>query len=162
MAEPAVLLRSVPVLDVGGDHHNAALVQADGGLAFLLVPALASRAEQELTASFVCVVDMPVVAASRLEGHVGGEQAAFRIGQRIQERIAGEVLGIYALCWQQVIKRVELSVAYANRAMALLWSLLWAVLLFGEQITVKKLIGVGLVLAGTLIINGGKEQENHD
>lgn len=33
------------------------------------------------------------------------------------------VLGIYALCWQQVIKRVELSVAYANRAMALLWSL---------------------------------------
>ena len=62
------------------------------------------------------------------------------------------VLGIYALCWQQVIKRV----------MALLWSLLWAVLLFGEQITVKKLIGVGLVLAGTLIINGGKEQENHD
>ena len=70
------------------------------------------------------------------------------------------VLGIYALCWQQVIKRVELSVA--NRAMALLWSLLWAVLLFGEQITVKKLIGVGLVLAGTLIINGGKEQENHD
>ena len=71
-------------------------------------------------------------------------------------------LGIYALCWQQVIKRVELSVAYANRAMALLWSLLWAVLLFGEQITVKKLIGVGLVLAGTLIINGGKEQENHD
>ena len=50
----------------------------------------------------------------------------------------------------------------ANRAMALLWSLLWAVLLFGEQITVKKLIGVGLVLAGTLIINGGKEQENHD
>lgn len=72
------------------------------------------------------------------------------------------VLSIYALCWQQVIKRVELSVAYANRAMALLWSLLWAVLLFGEQITVKKLIGVGLVLAGTLIINGGKEQENHD
>ena len=94
MAEPAVLLRSVPVLDVGGDHHDAALVQADGGLAFLLVPALASRAEQELTASFVRVVDMPVVAASRLEGHVGGEQAAFRIGQRIEERIAGEVLGI--------------------------------------------------------------------
>ena len=94
MAEPAVLLRSVPVLDVGGDHHNAALVQADGGLAFLLVPALASRAEQELTASFVRMVDMPVVAASRLESHVGGEQAAFRIGQRIQERIAGEVLGI--------------------------------------------------------------------
>ena len=94
MAEPAVLLRAVPVLDVGGDHHDAALVQADGGLALLLVPALASRADQELAASFVRVVALPVVAASRLEGHVGGEQAAFRIGQRIQERIAGEELGI--------------------------------------------------------------------
>lgn len=77
---------------------------------------------------------------------------------RSRNRSAGHLCALLAAGH----KRVELSVAYANRAMALLWSLLWAVLLFGEQITVKKLIGVGLVLAGTLIINGGKEQENHD
>lgn len=70
------------------------------------------------------------------------------------------VLGIYAILWQQMIKKFELSVAYANRAVALLWSLLWAVLLFGEQITVKKLAGIALVIAGTGIINGGKEKEN--
>ena len=43
------------------------------------------------------------------------------------------VLGIYALCWQQVIKRVELSVAYANRAMALLWSLLGGITVRGAD-----------------------------
>ena len=70
------------------------------------------------------------------------------------------VLGVYAILWQQVIKRFELSVAYANRAGALLWSLLWAVLIFGESLTVQKVLGAILVVAGTAIINGGKENED--
>lgn len=70
------------------------------------------------------------------------------------------VLGVYALLWQQMIKRFELSVAYANRSVALLWSLLWSVLLFQEPVTGKKIAGVLLVLLGAVIINdgqGGKE-----
>ena len=63
------------------------------------------------------------------------------------------VLAIYALLWQQIIKRVDLSVAYVNRAMAILWSMLWAILLFGEKITLHNVIGVALVLAGTIIVN---------
>lgn len=70
------------------------------------------------------------------------------------------VLGVYALLWQQMIKKFELSVAYANRGAALLWSLLWAVLIFQEQITAKKLAGVAFVIAGTVIINGGREKED--
>lgn len=58
------------------------------------------------------------------------------------------VLGIYALCWQQVHKRVELSVAYANRGDGAFVVTLWAVLLFGEQITVKKSHGVDWCLPG--------------
>lgn len=69
------------------------------------------------------------------------------------------VLGIYAVLWQQVIRRVELSVAYANRAVALLWSFLWAVFLFGEKITPAQLLGIALVMIGTAVINGGKEAE---
>lgn len=65
------------------------------------------------------------------------------------------VLGVYALLWQQVICRVDLSVAYANRAVALAWSLLWSVLIFQEELTVKKAAGVVLVIIGTAVINGG-------
>ena len=64
------------------------------------------------------------------------------------------VLGIYALLWQQIIKRIDLSVAYVNRALAILWSMIWAVLFFGEGITIQNVIGVVLVLAGTIIVNG--------
>lgn len=68
------------------------------------------------------------------------------------------ILGVYAILWQQMIKKFELSVAYTNRAMALLWSMLWAVVLFRDRVTVKNVIGVALVIVGTLIVNGGKEE----
>lgn len=68
------------------------------------------------------------------------------------------VLGVYALLWQQMIRKFELSVAYANRAVALAWSLLWAVLIFGEELTAKKIAGVLLVIAGTAVINSGREK----
>lgn len=63
------------------------------------------------------------------------------------------VLGIYAILWQQIIKRVDLSVAYVNRSLAIMWSMIWAILFFGEKITVQNIVGVVLVLAGTIIVN---------
>lgn len=63
------------------------------------------------------------------------------------------ILGIYAILWQQMIKRFDLSVAYANRAMAILWSAVWAVLLFRESLGIKQLIGIAFVVVGTVIVN---------
>lgn len=72
------------------------------------------------------------------------------------------VLGIYALLWQQMIKRFPLSVAYANRSMALCWSLLWSILIFGNEVMPQNLAGILLVIAGTWIVNSddsGKEKK---
>lgn len=63
------------------------------------------------------------------------------------------VLGIYAILWQQIIKNIDLSFAYANRSIALLWSMLWAFLIFGEKITPQNIIGVIIVIVGTVIVN---------
>ncbi len=68
------------------------------------------------------------------------------------------ILGIYAICWQQVIKRFELSVAYANRAMVLVWSLLWAVVIFHDKVTLRNLAGIVLVILGTVIVNTAGEE----
>lgn len=70
------------------------------------------------------------------------------------------ILGIYAILWQQMIKHFDLSVAYANRAMAILWSAVWAVVLFGNTIGVKQLIGIGFVVLGTVIVNGDATKED--
>lgn len=63
------------------------------------------------------------------------------------------VLGVYAILWQQMIKKFDLSVAYANRAMALLWSAIWAVVLFHENLSEKQIAGILLVVLGTVIVN---------
>lgn len=68
------------------------------------------------------------------------------------------LLFAYALLWQQVIKRTELSVAYANREMYLLWSLLWAVVFFHNEITPANVAGCFLVIAGTLLITGEEKE----
>lgn len=63
VAEPAVLLRAVPVLDPGWDGHDVAGVQGLRGLSRLLIPAQTVRAQQQLAAAGLRVVDVPVVAA---------------------------------------------------------------------------------------------------
>lgn len=68
------------------------------------------------------------------------------------------ILGVYAVLWQQIIKRLELSVAYANRAMVLVWSMLWAVLIFHNDITPQNLLGVALVVVGTVVVNLGTRE----
>lgn len=67
------------------------------------------------------------------------------------------ILGFYAIAWQQIIKRCDLSVAYANRSMAILWSLVWTVIFFHEALTIKNIIGVLIVFAGTMIVNSDGE-----
>ncbi len=69
------------------------------------------------------------------------------------------ILGIYAILWQQVIKRFQLSVAYINKSVTLLWSMLWNYLIFSQGITVKKVIGVLIVMAGVIVMNLGEGRD---
>ncbi|MBR2402119.1 MAG: transporter [Lachnospiraceae bacterium] len=72
------------------------------------------------------------------------------------------ILGIYAILWQQMIKRFDLSVAYANRAMALLWSAIWAIVLFHDTLALKQILGIAFVVLGTVIVNSDQKQEADD
>lgn len=60
--------------------------------------------------------------------------------------------GIYAIAWQKVIKKFSLSTAYANRSVYLVWSQIWAVLIFGENLSVKNIIGLLVVLVGVMVV----------
>lgn len=69
------------------------------------------------------------------------------------------ILGVYAILWQQAIKKFELSIAYANRAMVVLWSMVWAVLMFDNKITPLNILGLALIVAGTVIVNREEKGE---
>lgn len=68
------------------------------------------------------------------------------------------LLGVYALLWQQVIKRFELSVAYANKAITLLWALVWGIFIFREEVTIGKVMGILIVMVGIYVLNSGSDE----
>lgn len=61
------------------------------------------------------------------------------------------LLGVYAICWQQIIKRIPLTTAYANRAVTVVWGMVWGVLVFNESLTVMQILGGVIVLAGVAL-----------
>ncbi len=63
------------------------------------------------------------------------------------------ILGVYAILWQQVIKKFELSVAYANKAICLLWALLWSIVIFHDTLKWNQIVGIVVVMAGIFILN---------
>ena len=63
------------------------------------------------------------------------------------------ILGVYALCWQQIIKKVDISVAYSNRAAAIVWTTLWAALFFRERISLQNVLGILILFAGIWMVN---------
>lgn len=70
------------------------------------------------------------------------------------------LLGIYAVGWQQAVKRLPLTVAYANKAVTVIWGLVWGNCFFHEPVTAGKAAGALLVAAGVVIYagaDGGRE-----
>lgn len=62
------------------------------------------------------------------------------------------ILMTYAIFWQKMLKHVDLTVAYVSRSVIVIWTLLWATILFGESVTFNNIIGGLLILAGVVVV----------
>lgn len=67
------------------------------------------------------------------------------------------ILGFYALAWQQIIKRLPLTTAFANKAVTTAWGLVWGALFFHESITLGKVLGVALIILGVALFSRSEE-----
>jgi len=61
------------------------------------------------------------------------------------------VMGAYAICWQQVLKRIELSTAYMFKGTSLIFVMLLAFAIFGEAITKMNIIGACVIIVGIVL-----------
>ena len=61
------------------------------------------------------------------------------------------VMGFYAVLWQQVLKRIELSTAYMFKGTSLIFVMLLAYVLFGEQITWNNIVGAIIIIVGIVL-----------
>ena len=57
-------------------------------------------------------------------------------------------LGIYAVAWQQILKRIDLGVAYMFKGLSLFFIMLLLAMCYGEPVTPIKLIATGIIMVG--------------
>ena len=70
------------------------------------------------------------------------------------------ILAVYALGWQQIIKRLPLTTAFANKAVSVVWGIVCGALFFGEAITPGKLAGAALIIGGVVLFVKADGEEN--
>ncbi|MGI6152732.1 MAG: EamA family transporter [Christensenellaceae bacterium] len=93
-----------------------------------------------------------VAIAQKIAGGVFAEDG-------ISLRLVGNVLivlamlFVYAILWQQVLKRFPLAKAYPNKGVTVIWALIWAVIFFGETITIENVIGSAIIILGIAVIS---------
>ncbi len=66
------------------------------------------------------------------------------------------LLAVYALGWQQIIKRMPLTTAFANKAVTVVWGIVWGWLFFGEKISWGKGIGALMIMSGIILFSTDK------
>lgn len=59
---------------------------------------------------------------------------------------------VYAVFWQQILKKLPLITAYANKSVSVIWGLLWGKIIFRESITIKNVIGAVIIISGIFIV----------
>ena len=72
------------------------------------------------------------------------------------------VLFAYAVVWQQIIKRLPLSVAFANKAVTVVWGIVWGWLFFHEEVSAGMLVGAAVVMVGVVLYSTDATQNDAD
>lgn len=62
------------------------------------------------------------------------------------------ILFIYAILWQQNLKRISLTTAFANKSIVVIWGILWGALLFKEKVTLGMIIGSLIIFIGIKMV----------
>lgn len=69
------------------------------------------------------------------------------------------ILAVYAIGWQQIIKRLPLTTAFANKAITVVWGIVWGALFFDEAVSLGKLLGAALIIGGVVLFVKADEKE---
>lgn len=75
--------------------------------------------------------------------------------------VAGAVvmMGVYAILWQQLIQRLDLSLAYMFKGLGGIFGLALCYFVFQEQITIRNILGAAIVIIGITIYAWTNEKE---
>lgn len=102
-----------------------------------------------------------VYSLSGVFSKIAGTMPFLSLGFCLSYAVVIAILGIYAIGWQQIIKHIPLTTAFANKAFTVVWGLVFGVVFFGEEITAGKIAGILLVVLGVVLYSGADTEEKN-
>ena len=66
--------------------------------------------------------------------------------------IAIFIMFAYAVLWQQFLKHIPLTTAYASKSVSTVWTMLFGFLVFRETVTISMMIGAAVIIVGVFIV----------
>ena len=63
------------------------------------------------------------------------------------------VMGIFAIMWQQILKKMPLAIAYSYRPLVTILGVVYGVLFFHDKLSVTAVIGIVIIVAGIWMVN---------
>lgn len=102
-----------------------------------------------------------ILSVSGICGKLAGQHSLFSREFCFFYGIIILLLGFYAVGWQQIIKRLPLSIAFANKAVTVVWGTVWGVLFFEETVSVGKLVGAAMVIVGVVLYASSDREDEH-
>lgn len=59
---------------------------------------------------------------------------------------------LYAILWQQILKKMPLTTVFLNKSVIVIWGMLWGALFFQERITMQMIIGGAIISYGVFLV----------
>lgn len=100
---------------------------------------------------FLLHMMLMIYSMSGICSKLAGEQVLFSLNFCFYYVCIIILLGFYAIGWQQIIKKLPLTTAFANKAVTVVWGIVWGFVFFHERITIGKIIGAICVIIGVII-----------
>ncbi|HPS31022.1 MAG TPA: EamA family transporter [bacterium] len=69
--------------------------------------------------------------------------------------LSGMILftALYAFLWQKALKKFPLVIAYSNKGVVVVWTMLIGVIYFSEKITFNNILGAAIIITGIALIS---------
>lgn len=62
------------------------------------------------------------------------------------------IMLLYAILWQQILKRMPLTTAFANKSVTVIWGMIWGALIFNEVIKINMIVGSLIIFLGVYLV----------
>lgn len=83
---------------------------------------------------------------------MAGKQELFSIQFFIYIIVSLVLLGVYAIFWQFVLRKFPLSIAFANKAITIIWGIVLGRIIFSEKITINMVVGAVIIVLGIILV----------